>query len=204
MPSKRKCKQCSTRTSEFILVGLRAFCNYECATLWGVNNIPKGETIKRKLANPRKKNDETKIGYQRDLTQDAYNKLRRLQSIKFYTDQGLEPVCISCGLTARGKVGYFCCGHHKTRGGFPELAFDEINTELQCNKRCNSELSGNITGDKHTHGYVKGMVIKYGEEEAGRRMEYLERHHPPKKWKWFEFKEYRAEINKQIRELEDT
>jgi hypothetical protein len=204
MANKRKCKHCKTSTHDFVVLGVMAFCNVDHATKYAYANKHKGAAIKRRAAHSIAKKDKTNLAHQHKLTQVSFNKLRRMQCIKFYTDKGIQPVCISCGREAKGKVGYFCCGHNKTRGEYPELAYDEINTELQCNKSCNMELSGNINGNKTTHGYIEGLIIKYGEEEAKRRMDYLEENHPPKNLKWFEIKELRAKINKQIRAMELT
>ena len=67
--------------------------------------------------------------------------------------------CISCGTT--NDVVY-CGGHYKTAGGNPERALWTPNIHRQCNFHCNSSLSGNIEGTKHSKGYKKGLVERYG------------------------------------------
>lgn len=139
--------------------------------------------------------------WQLKKTQESFNKMRRLQEVKWYKDQGREPECISCGAQSN-KPGYFCCGHYKTVGAHGELRFDEVNTELQCNRNCNMGKSGNINGDKHSHGYTRGIILKYGSEEGQARLDYLNGPHDSKKYTCEQLESMRKEFNAQIRELE--
>ena len=133
---------------------------------------------------------------QKELTQKAFNKLRKLQELKWFSDRGLEPECISCGKTNMD----WCCGHFKTVGSQGALRYDEKNTYLQCNRYCNMGLSGNIHGNKNTRGFIKGLKERFGEEEAQKIIDYCEQDRE-KKWTAEELIELRKQINQKIREF---
>ena len=95
----------------------------------------------------------------------------------------------------------WCCGHFKTRGSQRELAYDEKNTYLQCNRYCNKGLSGNINGNKTTRGYLQGLRDRFGEREAQGIIEYCEQKRV-KKWTCEELIEMRKKFNAEIRRLE--
>jgi len=138
--------------------------------------------------------------HQLSLCQDVFNKLRRLQELKWFADRGLQPTCISCGNTLGGDV--WCAGHFKTRGAQSGLRFDPLNVYLQHNRRCNSDLSGDIYGTKTTHGYLQGLRNRFGDESAQEIIDYCETNTGVKKWSCEELIDMRADWNKQIRELE--
>ena len=96
----------------------------------------------------------------------------------------------------------WACGHFKTVSAQGNLRYDPINTYLQCNRYCNMGLSGNIEGNKNTHGYKKGLLKRFGEEEGLGIIEYCETHTEVKKWQCDELIERRQFFNKRIRELE--
>ena len=62
--------------------------------------------------------------------------------------------------------------------------------------------SGNINGCKHTHGYIQGILLKYGGEEGQKRLDYLNSPHDPKHYTCEELESMRKEFNKQIRDIE--
>lgn len=137
------------------------------------------------------------IPKQLKLTQKSFNKLRVLQELEWFNSRGIEPYCISCGKTHMD----WCCGHYKTVGSQGRLRFDERNTFLQCNRYCNMALSGNISGNKNTHGYTEGLIIRFGAEAAGNLIDYCETNTAVKKWNGPELQELRAGFNKQIKGL---
>jgi hypothetical protein len=157
------------------------------------------ERHEHKKAKTKLANEDRRL--QLKLTQTAFNKLRRLEEVKWYRDRGLEPECISCGAKSN-KPGYFCCGHFKTVGAHAELRFDEINTALQCNRYCNMGKSGNINGDKHTRGYIVGIMLRYGDTEGKARLDYLNGPHDAKKFTCEELIAMRKDFNARVRELE--
>ncbi len=134
------------------------------------------------------------------LCQKTFNKLRRLQELKWFIDQGIEPFCISCG-NKKGNDEW-CAGHFKTVGAQSGLRFDPMNVYLQHNRRCNSQLSGDIYGTKTTHGYINGLKIRFGEEKATEIIEHCNQKTEVKKWTCDELIAMRKDWNNQIKELE--
>lgn len=160
------------------------------------NKLFSSESVKKAKVKL-KELDRTNLRWQHPLTQKAFNKMRVLQEKLWYIERGLEPVCISCGKSNMD----FCCGHLSTVGAHAEVRYDSRNTYLQCNKYCNSSLSGNINGNKHTRGYLQGLVDRFGEDEAEEIIQYC-KSQPVKKWNWQEVEEIRENANKEIRRLE--
>lgn len=93
--------------------------------------------------------------------------------------------CISCSTT--NDIQY-AGGHYRTVGANPELALETRNIHRQCNKRCNCELGGNIHGAAGTHGYVVGLVNRYGQEFV----DWLDGPHEHKKYTCQQLKEIRS------------
>jgi hypothetical protein len=127
--------------------------------------------------------------YQWNLTVKAAQKLGRM------LDKGMP--CISCGRPDDGSV-QFCGGHYRTKGAQPELALDIRNIMGQCNKRCNLELSGNINGNKTTHGYSHGIIKRHGKEY----LKWLDSYHQPTNYDCQQLKAIRAEYAAECRNLE--
>jgi len=136
---------------------------------------------------------------QHELTQPVFNRMRKLEELVWFHERGLEPACISCG---KERMDW-ACGHLKTVGAQGNLRYDPINTYLQCNRYCNMALSGNIEGNKNTHGYKKGLLLRFGEVDGLWIMDYCETHTEVKKWQCDELIERRQFFNKRIRELEN-
>lgn len=101
--------------------------------------------------------------------------------------------CISCSTT--NGVQY-AGGHYRTVGANPELALDTRNIHRQCNKRCNCELGGNIHGAMNTHGYVVGLVNRYGQDFV----DWLDGPHEQKKYTCDQLREIRAYYAKLTRQ----
>lgn len=181
---------------------LQVCCNMACA----ITYVRKKELAKERKAEKVVKNansDQKRqfrtsdVPKQLALTQKAFNKLRKLEEVKWFTDRGLEPECISCGKTHMD----WCCGHLKTVASSGALRFSEKNTYLQCNKYCNSAKSGNIEGCKNTRGYKVGLVDRFGDEGL-EIIEWCESNQSQvKRWTGPELIEMRRQFNKQIREL---
>lgn len=100
--------------------------------------------------------------------------------------------CISCGTK---KNVQYAAGHYFSVGAFPNVRFDEDNVHLQCNKRCNGELSGNIIE------YRPKLIEKIGIERF-EALEYRARNEsgklsiPEIKEKIKEYKEKTKELSK--------
>jgi len=192
----RKCRVCQTKFQP-TYNSLQAVCGaIECA-------ITHGKKLKKKVAKQahRELKQVVKIenlSYQHKLTKDVFNKLRKLEEFEWFRERGIEPYCISCGKT---KMDW-CCAHFMSVGHQGNLRYDRMNTYLGCNRYCNMGLSGNIEGNKTTHGYKKGLIMRFGEEEGQRIIDYCETTTEIKKWHWKELKDFRAECSAKIRELE--
>lgn len=200
---KRKCKFCgeSKDRETMYILGVSAYCNKESAIKWAMENQAKG---RKKIIKEEKKQDlirkqvfrgsDTK--WQHKQTQKSFNKLRKLQEIKWFRDRGLEPECISCGKTNMD----WCNGHLKTVGSQGALRYDPINSYLQCNKYCNMSLSGNINGTKTTRGYLQGLEDRFGKEKSLEIINYCSRDRV-KSWSCDELIEIRRQFNAEIRSL---
>lgn len=180
----RKCKACKqpfTPKYSTTQITCSPCCAFEYAVL---QRKKKYDLETRKRRKEFVKND---LAHQFKLTKKVLQKYAKLR------DKGLP--CISCGTT---KNVQFCGGHFKTAGGYPELALDPKNINGQCNKNCNLALSGNISGNKTSKGYRQGIIERFGRK----RLNYLERYHPPCKWTYEQLVAIRKEYNEKIRELQ--
>lgn len=200
--SKKRCPFCrkSLPTGEMKKFGIQYFCSLDHAVQYA--NKPstkeKGRKIERKYNRDRKRElDRDSIQWQLKQTQIAFNKMRVLEEMVWFKNNGKEPECISCGKTNMD----WCCGHFKTRGSQSNLRFDRRNTFLQCNRYCNQALSGNIYGNKTTRGYIQGLHDRFGDKEAKAIIEYCETNTTPIKWTREMLESMRAEFNKRAREL---
>ncbi|WP_443693977.1 recombination protein NinG [Pseudomonas sp.] len=96
--------------------------------------------------------------------------------------------CISCGTTADVQ---YCAGHYRTTAAAPELRFEPLNVNLQCNRNCNMGKSGNLLG------YRPGLIQKIGIEAV----EWLEGPHEAKKYTVDELKAMTADYRAKTKEL---
>ena len=133
------------------------------------------------------------IAWQHKQTQPVFNKLRRLQEFKWFSDRGLEPVCTSC----QKPIGndQWCNGHFKSVGANGRLRYDFKNSYLQHNNNCNKHKSGDASQ------YEIGLVARFGEEEGKSIIAYCEENNSPIKRTWQDLEELRKEFNKEIKAL---
>ena len=79
--------------------------------------------------------------------------------------------CISCEvkivISTSYDLGRVCAGHYFLSDRYASVRFDRDNVNLQCNQKCNRQLSGNLSK------YKIGLIEKIGEE----RFELLEIKH---------------------------
>jgi len=157
---------------------------------------------KRETAHANKARLEYKrknVDWQHEKTQKVFNKLRRLEEFLWFYEQGLEPECISCG---KIKMDW-CCGHFMTVGASGVLRYEPKNTYLQCNFRCNRNLSGNRKGNATTRGYEAGLVDRFGVEPGKEIISWCENNqYQIKRWEWQELELMRKGFNARIRKLE--
>ena len=192
--AKRKCAFHGKRIRDYIVVNNMAFCSYESAAKWGYANKAKGAK-KRRVVNKKAlvELNKTSLKYQHKLTQPIFNKLRRLQEFKWFSDRGLEPVCISCQKPLGNDQ--WCNGHFKSVGGNGRLRYDFMNSYLQHNKNCNMHLSGDVKR------YEPGLITRFGEDEGSKIIAYCEENNSPIKRTWQGIEALRISFNKQIKEL---
>ena len=205
MNSKKRCLSCKKyrQVETGFKTNFGFFCSSNCRTEYGIKNakrLGRKAQIKRESKSKVKKVEDLSIGHQLKLTQDVFNKLRRLEELFWFKERGLEPTCISCGKEKGGDQ--WACGHFKTVGANPELRFDSRNTYLQHNKRCNMELSGDIYGTKTTHGYIKGLKNRFGIQDAEKIIAHCESSHKHMAYHWSELKAIRRRFNVEIRRIE--
>ena len=133
------------------------------------------------------------LKWQHKQTQPVFNKLRRLQEFKWFNDRGLEPVCISCQKPLGNDQ--WCNGHFKSVGANGRLRYDFMNSYLQHNHNCNKHLSGDAKR------YEKGLITRFGEDEASEIIAYCEENNAPIKYTWQDINALRFKFNKMIKEL---
>ncbi|HHZ95837.1 MAG TPA: hypothetical protein EYN67_09850 [Flavobacteriales bacterium] len=192
--SKRKCKSCGEYVRVFIVTPKGVFCNFDSAAKWGYANKAKGKAIKEKANKKAVKDlDKTSLKWQHKQTQPVFNKLRRLQEFKWFSDRGLEPVCTSCEKPLGNDQ--WCNGHFKSVGANGRLRYDVKNSYLQHNNNCNKHLSGDAKR------YELGLIARFGEDEGRGIIAYCEENNAPIKYTWQDIETLRVSFNKQIKEL---
>lgn len=186
-PRKKRCKFCGVQFQPERQ--LQACCTTKCALGKAISDRKKKEAdtalqerkrIKKEARDARKAKKEYRdndVSLQTKLTQAEVNKWIR------FRDDGCN--CISCGCEINGG-GYIGsgskqAGHYKSAGGNPELRFNTLNINLQC-QQCNVQLSGNIMG------YRPRLIEKIGLANV----EWLEGPHEPKKYTGEQLREIRA------------
>jgi len=194
----RKCPECKEKyTPQY--TSMQPTCNkFKCMAKHSTKTRVKAEKD-RKLKDKafKQKHLIETTAYQHKLTQPVFNKMRVLEEKLWFFERGIEPYCISCGKIHRT----WSCGHLKTVGHQRNLRYDPRNTFLQCWWYCNKNLSGNIEGNKNTHGYKRGLILRFGQEEGQAIIDYCEQTTAPVKWDWYELQEFRRGCNARIREL---
>lgn len=198
-PKPKTCanRQCRQKFEPFN--SLQKVCSTACAVQYAQKDLQKAAERKSRQARAQRREfNRRDLTWQHKQCQRVFNRMRVLEELQWFRERGMEPECISCGRTGMD----WCCGHFKTRGAQPGLRYDRNNTFLQCNKRCNEALSGNIEGTKTTRGYKRGLAERFSEEEAKRIIDYCDSHTDPVKWDWQELEALRKQWNQRIRELE--
>lgn len=169
----------------------KGYCNVECMSLHGLEKGRQALERKRKAdeLGIKKRNQSFKRKVelkdtrgQSEKTQAAFNKAFKLEELWRCAQSGEQPVCISCSKPWTPYKNYdFATGHYYSRGSRKDIAMNNKNCELQCNSYCNSALSANKNGEGKTHGYDAGLVMRYGEIEAEKRLNNLK---PVRSFNW--------------------
>ena len=154
-------------------------CSFECSIELSKTLAEKKKAKQwNKEKKVRKEKLKTNSDYLKEL-QVVFNKWVRLR------DQGLN--CISCQKPAKKENA----GHYRSVGGNPELRFEPLNNNLQC-EYCNTYLHGNLID------YRINLIKKIGLE----KVEWLEGYHEPKKYTIDELKGLKVMYKLKIKQLE--
>lgn len=182
-PKPKTCKNPACRAS-FVPQRLgQAVCSPKCAL--ATVEVQKAKEKKslaqagRRDIKVRKEALKSRADHLKD-TQHAFNAWIRQRDIG-------QP-CISCGTTADVQ---YCAGHYRTTAAAPELRFEPLNVNLQCNRNCNMGKSGNLLG------YRPGLIKKIGIEAV----EWLEGPHEAKKYTVEDLKAITSEYRAKTKEL---
>lgn len=174
--SKKRCKHCREYFSDWVTFPAGTFCTVEHALAFAQQPAQQKKAYRAKTAAIKERVRGNDITYQQGITQEVFNRMVKLERIAEYRRAGLAPVCISCTKAViSGREGEFAAGHLKTVGAHDELRFNTLNVELQCNRYCNMGLSGNLHGNRNSHGYIAGLSIRYGDAIAAARIAHLEK-----------------------------
>lgn len=158
-------------------------CSPKCA----LDHAPVNEQKARKAIADRKRREikgckerlKSRASHMKEA-QTAFNAWVRLR------DAG-QP-CISCGTTADVQ---YCAGHYRTTAAAPELRFEPLNVNLQCNRNCNMGKSGNLLG------YRPGLLAKIGAEALA----WLEGPHEAKRYTIEDLQAIKALYRQKLRDL---
>jgi len=181
MAKTRKCKYCKSKNEKFIVIGIYAFCSYDCATKYAMDKLKanKDKEAKKKHSERKKEFKLNDRSLRLKEAQKAFN--------SFIRDRDSGDSCISCGRNTGCKMN---AGHYKSVGSSPELRFNELNCHLQC-EHCNSYKSGNI------ELYRPNLIKKIGLD----KVEFIEGPHKAKKYTCQELKEIELKYKKKLSDL---
>jgi hypothetical protein len=171
------CKNCKEKF-EPKYSSTQQVCGFECSIELAKKN--KKSKVKKEWAKEKKQRKDklkTNSEYRNEL-QVVFNKWIRLR------DNGLN--CISCNKPAKKENA----GHYRSVGGNPELRFEPLNNNLQC-EYCNTYLHGNLID------YRINLIKKIGIKSV----EWLEGFHEPKHYTIVEIKEMKQLYKSKIKKL---
>lgn len=187
----KKCKACGVLYTPFS--SLQKACSVGCSLQFVKNE--KAEDFRKSSKKALNEFNRKDLKWQHSQTQPVFNKMRRLQELKWFADRDLEPTCISCYKPLGNDQ--WCNGHFKTVGSNGRLRYEPLNSYLQHNRSCNMALSGDI------NGYKKGIILRFGEKEGGCIIDHCESSNSPKKYTWQEIEEIRSNCAKEIKLLNE-
>lgn len=173
---KRKCKNCNEVFQK--LKPLQMTCTYKCALKYAKTIREKKEAKQWKAEKKELKEKlKTTSDYLKE-TQVVFNQWIRLR------DKGLA--CISCQKPAKKENA----GHYRSVGSSPQLRFEPLNNNLQC-EYCNTHLHGNLIN------YRINLIKKIGLD----KVEFLETEHKPKHYSIPELILMKQDYKEKIRKL---
>jgi hypothetical protein len=195
---RRKCKLHKEYTETWVKFPAGIFCTKDAAIEWARNKAKEKKRkdyneVTKKLKKVAKVKD---ITHQHELTQRAFNKLRVLQELKWFSDRGLEPTCISCQKPIGNDI--WCNGHFISRGASSFLRYHPSNSFIQHNRSCNMAKSGDI------EGYKIGLVKRFGSRDGNKIIEFCQNAERLRKWTGEELQVMRKDFNRLIREIQNN
>jgi len=175
-----KCRNCKEKFEQYEFNN--KFCKkIDCQTAKALYLLDKKRKQQKKDWNKEKKERKEKLKTRSERLNDLqkiFNKFIRLR------DKGNN--CISCDKPPKKSNA----GHYRSVGGNPELRFEELNNNLQC-EYCNTYLHGNLIN------YRINLIKKIGLK----KVEWLEGKHEPKKYTIPELIELKEYYKQKIKEL---
>ena len=173
-----RCKTCREKFEPKTFNQKNCFKNQECINA----ELELKKKLHSKSWNKEKKERKEKLKTNSDYLKELqviFNKWIRLR------DQGLN--CISCQKPAKKENA----GHYRSVGGNPELRFEPLNNNLQC-EYCNTYLHGNLID------YRINLIKKIGID----KVEFLEGRHEPKHYSIDQIKGLKVMYRLKIKALE--
>ena len=173
-----RCKTCREKFEPKTFNQKNCFKNQECINA----ELELKKKLHSKSWNKEKKERKEKLKTNSDYLKELqviFNKWIRLR------DQGLN--CISCQKPAKKENA----GHYRSVGGNPELRFEPLNNNLQC-EYCNTYLHGNLID------YRINLIKKIGLD----KVEFLEGRHEPKHYSIDQIKGLKVMYRLKIKALE--
>jgi len=189
----KKCRSCRGEI-ENPFSSTQTACSPLCAIALARKAQEKKDKAKAK--GDRKAHREAK---ERLKTKGDWTKEAQKEFNKFIRLRDKHQPCISCDRESVEMTvgGAWDCGHYLSRGGFPELRFEELNAHKQC-KSCNGG-SGKYAKKAATvaKAYRSNIINKIGLE----KVEWLEGPHEPKRYTIENLKEIKEAYKQKAKEL---
>lgn len=176
------CKHCKAPAT--LKIQMANYCSLDCAYKRARQLQDKARVEKERKAKQEHRQRKELLKSRSEwlkMAQVEFNKFIRLRDEK-------EP-CISCNKPNDGRHQRHA-SHYKSRGAFPELAFNELNCHASCSQ-CNNFLSGNLVP------YRSALIDKIGID----KVEWLEGAHDPLKLSIDEIKALIAEYKSKFKAL---
>ena len=186
---KSKCSHCGLKSERESMIRpqLKWFCDYNCATQWGLANQDKGRKIKEKAERKDLRERKEKLKTAGDYIKEAQRAVNKYVRIR---DQN-KP-CVSCLSKPSDNDlltgSRFDAGHYRSRGAASHLRFNVLNIHKQCVK-CNRFGSGMATD------YRIELVKRIGLQAV----EVLENDNTPRKFTIEYLKRIKSIFNKRAR-----
>lgn len=183
----RKCKTCRQPFAPKYS-SLQATCGkIECA-------VSHGKVLQLKQ---RKEVDKAFKKKVRDSDKSWHIKTLEKIFNKFIRIRDADKPCISCDTYTAKTNDYrvaraWQAGHYRSKGGFPELRFEELNVHKEC-------LNCNCYDANHLESYRVNLIGRIGLE----KVEALEGPHEPAKYTIPELQDMIKEYRAKVREMEN-